>query len=470
MYIPKILIGVLNTLLFAAFSTTAVSADAVDDLVRSRIAKLNVPGASVAVIRDGRLVRASGYGLANLETRTLARPGTVYEIGSIGKQFTATAILILAQEGKLRLSDSIRQYFPDAPASWGAITVRHLLTHTSGIQNHVAVPGYMDIFRISITGRPSPGTNELLKAFYELPIEFGPGETWAYDNTGYILLGHIIEKVSGRSYWQFIDERLFKPAGMLSTGPNRPEMVIQERASGYEWIGNKWERRMPLWPHVAFSAGAHVSTVEDFAKWLLALDSGKILSRENLEKMWTATPGPNGALLPVNYGFGWSMGRVAGFRQITHSGGTPGFSTTVHRFPERGLSVIIFANHADRMLEDIALDIAGIYDTRLKLTVRRDRNPELTARLRSIFRDLIAGKIDPANFTVPMQKHLATELGKGLPQWYASHGEMNSFDLVEEQQNDGARSLRYRVGLGNSRPYFTFALDSDEKIAQIFWW
>jgi CubicO group peptidase (beta-lactamase class C family) len=163
--------------------------DAVDTYVRSQIGSLHIPGISVAIVRNGQVVKAKGYGLANVELNVPAAKNTVYELGSIGKQFTATAVMMLVEEGKINLDDKITKYFAGAPEYWNKITIRHLLTHTSGIQNHVAVPGYLKIFKTDITFETTPTREAIVQEFFNLPKEFEPGETWAYDNTGYYLLG-----------------------------------------------------------------------------------------------------------------------------------------------------------------------------------------------------------------------------------------------------------------------------------------
>lgn len=169
--------------------------------------QLHIPGLSLAIVRDRRITKSQGYGFANLELKTPATKKTVYEIGLNTKQFTAAAIMMLVEDGKINLEDSIANYFPEAPEAWHDITIRHLLSHTSGIQNHVAVPHWLDVFKTDVAFETSPTRDELVKMFFKLPLEFQPGETWAYDNTGYYFRGIIIEKASGKSYWQFLDAR-----------------------------------------------------------------------------------------------------------------------------------------------------------------------------------------------------------------------------------------------------------------------
>jgi len=299
-------------------------ADKIDDYIIAQIKRLHVPGASIAIVRDGHITKAQGYGFANLELRSPATKETVYEIGSTSKQFTATAVMMLVEEGKVRLDDTITKYFPEAPQAWRGVTIRHLLTHTSGIQNHVAVPHWLDVFRTNLAFETAPSRDELLKMFFKLPLEFQPRETWAYDNTGYYLLGIIIEKASGKSYLQFLDERIFKPLGMNATRSTDPQPIVRNRASGYEWKNDHFENRPVLLPAIAFSTGSLLSSVEDTAKWDAALYTEKLLKKSSLDQMWTATATNAGVAAPFNYGFGWFIENYHGHRLVQHSGGTPG--------------------------------------------------------------------------------------------------------------------------------------------------
>jgi len=403
-------------------------ADKIDDYVTAQIKRLHVPGASLAVVRDGHITKAQGYGFANLELRSPATKETVYEIGSTSKQFTATAIMMLVEEGSVRLDDTITKYFPEAPQAWRGITIRHLLTHTSGIQNHVAVPHWLDIFKTNLAFETAPSRDELLKMFFKLPLEFQPGETWAYDNTGYYLLGIIIEKASGKSYWQFLDERIFKPLGMNATRSTDPQPIVRNRASGYEWKNDHFENRPVLLPTIAFSAGSLLSSVEDMAKWDAALYTEKLLKKSSLDQMWTA-PATNGETdAPFNYGFGWFIENYHGHHLVQHSGGTPGFSSAMYRFVSDKLTIIILTNHADRILDQLAVDLAGICVPALKrLEATSDPDPATTDILKDIVSGLLKGNYQPASFTPAMRIFLGTATGKAFWKWFADHGELGSF-------------------------------------------
>ncbi len=453
------------------FLAVFVRADEIDRYVEAQIKSLHIPGASLAVVRSGKIIKSKGYGFADLQSNSAAKPKTVYEIGSMTKQFTAVSVMMLVEENKISLDDKLTKYFPDAPGWWNQITVRHLLTHTSGIQNHVAVPGFMDIFRTSISGKNFPAREDLLGEFYKLPSEFAPGETWAYDNTGYYLLGLIIEKASGRNYWQFLDERIFKPLGMNSTRNTDMRAIVPNRAAGYGWIGDGWENRPVLTPFVAFSAGSILSTVEDLAKWDAALYTDKLLKKSSLEKMWSPTPTSDGEAAAFDYGFGWFIEKYRGRRNILHGGGTPGFSSVMHRFVDDNLSVIILTNHADTILDQLPLEIAGMYEPTLKYSApTTDPDARRTAKMKQIMMQLLAGKQDSAFFTRAMNLHLKTATGKSFFAWYASAGSLESFVFLEREPLETADVLRYKVLLGKNPYRFSFKLTKEGKIAQIYCW
>ena len=465
-YDHKIFVFVI-TLIFCVSATA--KGDVIDSYIETQMRNLHIPGVSLAIVRDGRIVKAKGYGLANIESNSAATPKTVYEIGSLTKQFTAAAVMMLVEEGKLSLDDKITKYFPDAPQAWNRITVRHLLSHTSGIQNHVAVPGYLNRFKTNLSFETTPTREEILKEFFKLPSEFEPGETWAYDNTGYYLLGFVIEKTSGKSYYQFLDERIFKPLGMRATRNTDTRPIVSNRASGYEWVNSKFENRPVLLPTIAFSAGTIVSTVEDMAKLDVALYTEKLLKKSSLEQMWTPAKTNDGAIASFDYGFGWFIDNYHGHRIVQHAGGTPGFSSVIYRFTDDKLTIIILSNHSDRFLDQLAIDSAGIYVPALKRPEgKTDPDPNTTLKLKEVMSNLLNGKHDPALFTPPMRVFLKTSTGKGFWQWAAYHGALTSFTFSDREDGGDSYLLRYRVSLDGNSYWFSFKVMKNGKIAQIY--
>ncbi len=450
---------------------TSASADEVDHYVESHLRQLHIPSASVAVVRDSQIIKAKGYGLANVELNVPATKDTVYEIGSMTKQFTATAIMMLAEEGKVSLDDPVTKYFPAAPETWQHITVRHLLNHTSGIQNHVAVPEFLNLFQTNIEFQPSLTRAELIKLFFKLPLESQPGETWAYDNTGYYLLGIVVEQASGKSYWQFLDERIFKPLGMTDTRSTDPRPIIPNRASGYEWQNNSFENRSVLTPFVAFSAGALLSTAADLAKWDAALYTETLLEKSSLEQMWVPAKINNGATAPFSYGFGWFIDRYHGHRIVQHSGGTPGFSSAIYRILDDRLTVIILTNHADRIVDQMAIDIAGMYMPALRRpTESRDPELQTTLKLREVLSNLLKGKHDFTLFTPAMNVFLGTATGKAFWQWFASHGELKRFTFSDRERAESTYVSRYKVMLGENDYWVSFTTAADGRVARVCFW
>ncbi len=469
------MIAVRIALMAVLGSITATSVlahdDDIDHYLTREMKRLHLPGLSLAIVRDGRVIKARGYGLANLELKAPATTSTVYEIGSNTKQFTAAAVLLLVERGKLALDDSVRKFFPEAPASWQRITVRHLLSHTSGIQNHVAVPGYLDVFRTNLSFETTPGRDEILRMFFALPLEFEPGETWSYDNTGYYLLGLIVEKVSGQTYWQFLEESIFRPLGMQATRSTDPRPLVPNRASGYEWVNGGYENRPVLGPSVAFSAGALLSTVEDLARWDSALHSNRILSQASRELMWTPVAASDGTPAALDYGFGWFVERYRRQRLVQHSGGTPGFSSAIYRYRDEKLTIILLTNHGDRAIDHLAIEIAGRCVPALRRPVgATDPDPAATARVREALTSLLNGSPVLELFTRPMRVYLRTATAKAIWRWYSEQGKLVSMAYSDSEDSGGHRILRYKVELDSGSRWVSAKLAGDGSIAQIYWW
>jgi len=327
-------------------------ADGVDDLVQNEMRRHPIPGLALEIIKNGKPARIAGYGVANLEWHTAVAPETVFEIGSVTKQFTAAGILLLAQEGKLSVDDKISRHLKETPPSWANITLRHLLTHTSGLRNYTGLDGF------ELTRHLTQA--QFVRRIGSEPLDFAPGEKWSYSNTGFNLLGYVIENVSGRGYWQFMQERIFGPLGMSSTTNRDPRRVIPLRASGYETdrAGHYVNRDYDLTD--IFSAGAVVSTVLDMAKWNRALDQHTLLTAATEQEMWTPVRLNNGTTHA--YGFGWFLDPLQGRPNIGHSGSTSGFSASIQRFPQDGLAVIVLTN-SDEMgvATKVAKEIALLY-------------------------------------------------------------------------------------------------------------
>ena len=446
------------TIILVCISVTA-HADAIDDFVRERLRQLHLPGVAVAVVRDGKPVTTRTYGYANLELDVPVTEDTVFELGSLSKQFTAVAVMMLVEEGRIDLDASIAHYLPEAPERWRAITVRHLLTHSSGIQEYLSIPGFMD----EAHAADHKGMTRLF--FDRLQLEFAPGETWSYSNSGYLLLGDIVERVSGKSYWELLRQRIFTPLGMTATRSSEPRALIRNRAAGYGWREGTYENR-PALSENAYAAGAIASTIRDMTRWEAALHEGKLLTKSSFAQIWTPLTVRAGGPPPFPYGFGW----VVDVDAVLHSGGTPGFSSAIRRYREKGLTVIVLANHGDRILDHLPLEIAGIVDPVVARRSSSDPDPQLSRRLTQALRDLLAGKADPSLFTPAMQRFLTTANGRGLWEWIGSHGALTSMTYTRAEPAGESSVLRYKATLGDAGVWFSFSVTKEGKIAQIYWW
>ena len=337
-------------LLSLVLAAGRANADRVDDYLDAQMREHRIPGLSLAIVQSNQVVKRAVYGLANVELNAPVKPDTVFEIGSLTKQFTAAAILLLEQDGRLSVEDKISRYLENTPEAWQHITLRHLLTHTSGLKSYTGLDGFE--LRRHLTGE------EFIRAIGAYPLEFEPGTAWKYCNTGYNLLGFVIQKISGRSYWDFMSERIFHPLGMNSTTNRLPSLIIPNRAAGYEQTNRVWINRDYDLTDV-FSAGAIVSTVDDLVKWNASLDNGTLLNPHSRQTMWTAAKLGDGT--DTKYGFGWRIDQVQGHLNIGHGGSTSGFSASLQRFPRDGLAVIILSNTDEQIASTLAKHIATFY-------------------------------------------------------------------------------------------------------------
>jgi CubicO group peptidase (beta-lactamase class C family) len=290
---------------------------------------------AVLVARDGKVVLSKGYGMANYEWDIPNTPSTKFRLGSITKQFTSMAIMQLQERGLLSVNDPITKHLPDYPKTGDGITIHHLLTHTSGIPSYTGVPEYQKNMRVAFS------TAQMIDGFKDKPLEFTPGETFKYDNSGYFLLGAIIEKISGQTYDQYLQTHIFDPLGMKDSGYDRPQTLLKRRAAGYDWSASGLRNTEYLDMGQPFAAGSLYSTVEDLYTWDQALYTEKLVKRATLDAVFTPRidAGATG-----KYAYGWAVSTVHKRQMIGHGGGINGFSTFIARFPNEHAVVIILRN------------------------------------------------------------------------------------------------------------------------------
>lgn len=326
--------------------------DQVAQYVNAEMARQHIPGVALLVARNGEIVRAQGFGFANVELQVLVKPETLFQSGSVGKQFTATAIMMLVEEGKIGLDDSITKYFPEAPASWKPVTIRHLLTHTGGFTDY---PKDFDF-------RKDHSEDELLKIVAGIPLAFPPGTKWSYSNLGYLTLGVLIHRVTGDFYGDMLQARIFRPLGMTTTRIMSEADIIPNRASGYRLVKGELKNQEWVSPTLNTTAdGSLYFSILDLAKWDAALYTEKLLKRSSLEQMWTVARLNDGQPNSGQYGFGWEIEKVHGHRMIGHGGSWQGFKTQISRYVDDKLTVVVLANLAEADPGKIAEHVAGIY-------------------------------------------------------------------------------------------------------------
>ncbi|HCU90810.1 MAG TPA: hypothetical protein DGR97_12745 [Gammaproteobacteria bacterium] len=345
-------------ILFVIFLSHSAVAENLDDIKAflSSTYVDNRPGASVIIVDNGETMHEAGYGLANVEHGIPITPQTIFRVGSITKQFTAAAIMLLQQRGELSVGDPIEKYLPDYPTHGHEISIYHLLNHTSGIKSYTNIPGYMNAgVRTDLT------TEELVAVFKNLPMDFAPGEDWNYNNSGYVLLGAIIEKVSGQSYADFIADNITAPLGLDSTLYGGRQ-VIPNRAAGYELVNENTIVNAGFismtQPH---AAGSMLSTPADLANWNKALTGGEFIHDSSYESMTTPANLNSGETFP--YGYGLDVGSLRERRMISHGGGIHGFTCFSLWLPDDGLYIAVLTNGATMGADPttVAKKIAAMY-------------------------------------------------------------------------------------------------------------
>ncbi len=315
--------------------------------VQAYVAKNQFSG-TVLVAKDGKPVFRESFGLANRELNVANTPETVFRLGSITKQFTAASIMQLAEAGRLNIEDPISKYYTNAPAAWAKVTIRHLLSHRSGIGDYTDIPNFFE--KMAAQDRTP---EQIIEMTRDQPLAFEPGTKFAYDNSGYIVLGYVIERVSGQTYADYIDTHIFKPLGMKDSGYDVSTTILPRRAAGYGFADGKWTNATYLAMSLPYAAGSLYSTVDDLLIWEQAFFGDKVVSAASRTAM-TTDQGDK-------YGFGLLADDLGGHKNIWHNGGINGFSTHMVRFPDDGLTVIALANLESARSTRLGTEIARIW-------------------------------------------------------------------------------------------------------------
>jgi CubicO group peptidase (beta-lactamase class C family) len=433
----------ISAMLFMLALAASACADAIDDYLSSEIRDRHIPGLGLAVVRDGHVEKLAAYGLANVELNVPASPQSVFQIQSVTKTLTSTAILMLFEEGKLALDDPIGKHLEGTPDSWKEITLRHLLSHTSGIKDFINEP--------TASIRLDVSEEDVLRATAPRPLNFQPGEKYAYSNTNYHLLAMVIRKITGKSYGEFLKEWIFAPLAMTDTRVQSLREVIPNRAAGYQWAGGRLRNGDFVAESIlAYGGGGVISTVSDMAKWAVALDEGKVLKKETIEMAWTGAKLNDGKT--SGYGLGWGVGLANGHRFVGHSGShATGFTSSVVRYCDDRITVVVLTNAGHANPSKIAHHVAGIYIPALApkegAKAIEDKEPKVTALLREVGEGIRAGKLEEAKFTPAMWGALSPQM-KDLQASSQQDGKLKSLELLARWEEGGQKQLPLPDGAG----------------------
>ncbi|HLY40749.1 MAG TPA: serine hydrolase domain-containing protein [Terracidiphilus sp.] len=442
----------------------------IDSFVSSELARQKIPGLAVGIYSRGNILFAKGYGLANVELNVPVAPETIFQSGSVGKQFVSAAIMMLVEEGKLSLDDSITKYFPDAPASWKPILIKNLLSHTSGLAEYESSertgpkgPFYL---RLDFT------EDELVTKIEALPIEWAPGEKWAYRNTNYVLLGILIHKISGKPYAEFLAERIFKPLGMTSTRLISESDITPNRSSGYEIHDGVLKNQEWVSPTFDSTAdGALYFNVLDLAKWDASLYTTQLLKQSSLDRIWTVYPLNDGKPNPAGYGFAWFIGDQNQHKRIEHGGAWQGFTCDISRYPDDNLTVVVLTNldagHSNPGL--IAHVIAGMVVPPLmpaRLAAIPDNDPAIAAKVARLLDQLAAGEDVRSQAAPQLAALMVPEMNARVKARLANLWPGGTLTLVKRNPGpDNQPVSTFRLSKGSEAVLVIYGLDAGGKIA-----
>jgi D-alanyl-D-alanine carboxypeptidase len=437
-------------------------ADAVDDYVQSEMRKRHIPGVAVAVVRDGKVEKTAGYGMANVELHVPVSPQTVFQIQSVTKTFTSAAILMLIEEGRIALEDPIGKHLEGTPESWKGITIRHLLSHTSGIKDFINEPTAS--LHIDVT------EDEVLRATAPRPLNFQPGEKYSYSNTNYHVLAMVIRKLTGKSYGEFLKERFFSPLGMNDTRIVSWAELLPNRAAGYAWGGNSLRNGQFIAESIlSYGGGGVVSTAADMANWALAAAEGKLLPKARWEEAWTGVKLNDGTT--SGYGLGWGVGVTNGHRNVGHGGAhVTGFTSNLVIYRDDRLAVVVLTNAGHGNPGRIAQQIAGTYlPTLLPQTPKaiEDKEPKVTALLRDLSGQIHDGKLKAELFTPQLWAILSLAL-KDLQEQSRLDGDLEAVELLARTEEKDERTYRYRMILTNHTYLVRLTLEKDGKVSGLW--
>jgi len=452
--------------LVAAITLPTLSArpavDPTDDVMHRVMQEAHIAGAAVAIVRDGKIVRISSYGNANVELPSPVTANTPFQIASATKIYSSVLLMRMVEQHKIDLDAPVTKYLPDAPATWASITVRNLATHTSGLEGVRIDAGVVS-------------TADAMKFAVKATVSAKPGERADYASfDDYTVVQYMLEKISGKPFPQLMHDELFAPAGMTCSafdmaenrGPQRVAENIPGRAEYYRWIGTLNQRRWFLYTQWAYASGGVYSCAHDMATLLAALDAGKILSPASLresQKPFTLLNGSAG-----EFGIGWTTGSYRGHRWAGHSGG-PAFSDVMY-FPDDHLGIVVFTNQ-QRLYPELASLLADQFITApasYGTAGKQDDAPNLTAEARAVLQGAAKGAADSSLFAPSQRQDYVADINDLGPVWLGVLGPVTKMLLMSDELGaDGARARRYRVFFGDHAQAIRFRFDKDGKVISL---
>jgi CubicO group peptidase (beta-lactamase class C family) len=446
----------------------------IDSFIATEMARQKIPGLAIGIYSRGQILLAKGYGQANVELGVPVKPETIFQSGSVGKQFVSAAIMMLVEEGKLSLDDSITKCFPDAPTAWKPILIKNLLSHTSGLSEYESDdrtgpkgPFYL---RLDFT------EDELVAKIEALPIEWAPGDKWAYRNTNYVLLGILIHKITGKPYYEFLDQRIFKPLGMASTRLISDRDIIPNRAAGYELDNGQVKNQEWVSPTFNSTAdGTLYFNVLDLAKWDGALYGMQLLKQSSLDRIWTVYPLNDGKPNPAGYGFAWDIGKQNDHIRIEHGGAWQGFTCNISRYPDDNLTVVVLTNldagHSNP--GPVAHVTAGLADPPLlpaKLTAIADTQPAIATTLAKLLDQVVAGEDIRPQTTPELAALITPDTSNQAQQRLSKLWPGGTLTLVKRTPVPGAAgqfTSMFRLSKGAEAVLIFFGLTPNGKISTL---
>ncbi|MCY1018833.1 serine hydrolase domain-containing protein [Pyxidicoccus sp. MSG2] len=455
-------LALLSVLLLGLTASRSSAAPAplrerIDAFVQAELKRQDVPGVGIGIVKNGKVLVAKGYGFANLEHQVPAGPQTLFQAGSLGKQFTAMAVMLQVEAGKLQLTDPLTKFFPGAPASWAGITVRHLLNHTSGLPD---LEGTLD-YRKDYTDE------DLARFAQALTLEFAPGSRWSYSNTGYVLLGIIVNRVSGTFYGDVLREKVFKPAGMTTARIISEEDIIPHRAAGYRLVNGTLKNQEWVSPSLNTTAdGSMYVSVRDMIAWDAAVQARAILTPESWKEILTPAPLTSGATFP--YGFGWQLDERAGKPLHQHTGAWQGFTSYFGRYLGEGLSLVVLTNSANANPSRFAQGLAALINPALAppalTTPIEDREPRITAQVTALLEKARDGRLAPADFAY-VRAGFFPDIAKLYQDQLNTLGPAGRLVLVERRTLGDDRVYTYLVTFGTKTFRLIVGLAPDDRLS-----